>query len=90
MFIEGFSHLATPMTKLTKKNMKFIWLEKCEESFLQLKKKLVSAPILALPESGKQFTMYSDALIQGLGCVVMHDGWVITYASHQLKLHKRK
>ena len=70
-FVEGFSRLAAPLTKLTQKNEKFVWLEKSKESFKQLKEKLVSAPILALLESEKEFTVYTDASIQGIGCVMM-------------------
>ena len=51
------------MTRLTQKSKKFVWSDQCEESFLQLKKKLVSTPLLALPESGKEFTVYNDASI---------------------------
>ena len=54
-----------------------------------LKKKLVSAPVLTLPISEKEFTIYSDASIQGLGCVLMQDGRVIAYASRQLKPHEQ-
>ena len=43
-----------------------------------------------MPESGKEFTVYSDASIQGLGYVLMQDGRVIAYTSHQLKLHEKK
>ena len=70
-FVEGFSRIAVPLTKLTQKKEKFVWTDQCEESFQRLKKKLVSAPLLALPVSGKEFTVYSDASIQGLGCVLM-------------------
>ncbi|GJY38420.1 putative reverse transcriptase domain-containing protein [Tanacetum coccineum] len=44
-FIEGFSKIAKPMTKLTQKNMKFDWSEKAEAAFQLLKEKLCSAPI---------------------------------------------
>ena len=76
------------MTRLTQKNVKFEWSEKCERSFQELKNRLVSAPILALPVSGKEFVVYSDASIQGLGCVLMQEGRVIAYASRQLKPHE--
>ncbi|GKF05190.1 putative reverse transcriptase domain-containing protein [Tanacetum coccineum] len=49
-FIEGFSKIAKPMTKLTQKKVKFVWGDKQEVAFQLLKKKLCSAPILALPE----------------------------------------
>ncbi|MCI78461.1 putative DNA/RNA polymerase superfamily protein, partial [Trifolium medium] len=32
-FIEGFSKLALPLTKLTRKSQAFIWDDKCEKSF---------------------------------------------------------
>ena len=54
-----------------------------------LKEKLVTAPILILPEPGKCFTVYSDASRIGLGYVVMQDGKVIAYASRQLKTHEQ-
>ena len=69
------------MTKLTQKKEKFVWTDKCEASFQKLKEKLVSAPVLALPESGKEFIVYSGVSIQGLGCMLMQDGRFIAYAS---------
>ena len=66
---------------LTHKNVKFDWTNACERSFQVLKEKLVTAPILTLPEPGKRFTVYSDASRIGLGCVLMQEGMVIAYAS---------
>ena len=63
-FVEGFSRIVAPMTKLTQKNVRFEWNEKCEDSFQELKRRLISAPVLALPVSGKEYVIYSDASIQ--------------------------
>nr|GFB73645.1 transposon Ty3-G Gag-Pol polyprotein [Tanacetum cinerariifolium] len=60
-FIEGFSKIAKPMTKLTQKKVKFEWGNKQEAAFQLLKQKLCSAPILALPEGSEDFIIYSDA-----------------------------
>ncbi|GKE25240.1 putative reverse transcriptase domain-containing protein [Tanacetum coccineum] len=54
-FIEGFSKIIKPMTKLTQKKVKFIWGDKQEASFQLLKQKFCSAPILALPEGSEDF-----------------------------------
>nr|GFB53686.1 putative reverse transcriptase domain-containing protein [Tanacetum cinerariifolium] len=88
-FIEGFSKIAKPMTKLTQKNIKFEWGEKQEAAFQLLKQKLCSAPILALPEGSEDFVAYCDASIKGLGVVLMQRDKVISYASRQLKIHEK-
>nr|GEZ71163.1 putative reverse transcriptase domain-containing protein [Tanacetum cinerariifolium] len=88
-FIEGFSKIARPMTKLTQKSMKFDWGEKTEAAFQLLKRKLCSAPILALPEGSGNFVVYCDASHKGLDTVLMQKEKVIAYASRQLKVHEK-
>nr|GFC58970.1 reverse transcriptase domain-containing protein [Tanacetum cinerariifolium] len=70
-FIEGFSKITKPMTKLTQKKVKFEWGVKQEAAFQLLKQKLCSAPILALPEGSEDFIVYCDASNKGLGVVLM-------------------
>ena len=70
-FIENFSKIAKPMTELLKKDKKFEWTEACETSFQELKKQLVSAPVLCLPDIEKDFQVYCDASRHGLGSVLM-------------------
>uniref|UniRef100_A0A7N2LFY1 RNA-directed DNA polymerase n=1 Tax=Quercus lobata TaxID=97700 RepID=A0A7N2LFY1_QUELO len=48
-FVEGFSRIATPLTQLTLKNVKFEWKEECEKSFQELKQRLVTALVLTIP-----------------------------------------
>ena len=45
-FVKGFSMIASPMTKLLQKNVKFEWTDKCQQSFEKLKARLTEAPIL--------------------------------------------
>ncbi|GKB04014.1 putative reverse transcriptase domain-containing protein [Tanacetum coccineum] len=87
-FIEGFSKIAKPLTKLTQKNKSYIWSEEQESAFQLLKQKLCEAPILALPEGNDNFVVYCDASLQGLGAVLMQREKVIAYASRQLKPHE--
>jgi len=84
-FIEGFTIIASLLTWLTRNDVKFEWTKDCEESFLELKKKLTSTPILALPEGLDRFVISSDAFIKGLGCVLMQHSKVISYISRKLK-----
>ncbi|GJX77487.1 putative reverse transcriptase domain-containing protein [Tanacetum coccineum] len=88
-FIEGFSKISKPMTKLTQKSVKFNWGEKEETAFQTLKQRLCSAPILALPEGSENFVVYCDASHKGLGAVLMQKEKVIAYASRQLKIHEK-
>ena len=88
-FVDGFSRLAAPLTSLTRKNVKFDWSDECEKSFQELKKRLVSAPVLTVPSSGSGFVIYNDASRKGLGCVLMQHGKVIAYASRQLKNYEQ-
>nr|CAD40090.2 OSJNBb0012A12.12 [Oryza sativa Japonica Group] len=88
-FIENFSKIAKPMTRLLQKDVKYKWSEECEQSFQELKNRLISAPILILPDPKKGFQVYCDASKLGLGCVLMQDGKVVAYASHQLRPHEK-
>ena len=87
-FIEDFSQLATPMTKLTRKGVKFEWDDLCEKAFQELKRRLTLAPILIVPEQGQRYMVYCDVSRDGLGCVLMQSGRVVAYGSRQLKNHE--
>ena len=87
-FVEGFSKITASLTKLTRKDVKYDWVDVCHKSFDELKGRLTSAPILALPNGRDGFVVYSDASRQGLGCVLMQNDRVIAYASRQLKKHE--
>ena len=80
-FVERFSKIATPLTKLIRKEEKFIWSEACQNSFDELKQRLTTAPVVTLPLGSEGFTVYCDASRQGLGCVLMQCDRVIAYAS---------
>ena len=70
-FIEDFSRLAAPMTRLTWKVVKFEWIDLCEKAFQTLKMRLTLAPILIVSERGQGYIVYCDASKAGLGCVLM-------------------
>nr|GEX68235.1 transposon Tf2-9 polyprotein [Tanacetum cinerariifolium] len=61
IFVEGFSRLALPLTKLMRKGEKFVWDEEQEKSFEELKKRLVSATILNIPSgSDETYDIFID------------------------------
>ena len=66
-FIAFFSKLDFPITSLQKKEVKFIWNEKCEVSFKILKEFLTRAPVLKVADMDKYFVVCTDACKEGLG-----------------------
>ena len=70
-FVERFSLLAAPLTRLTRKRVKYEWSDDCEQSFQELKSRLTMALVLALSIPGVEYVVFSDASRQGLGCVLM-------------------
>ncbi|KAL0546072.1 hypothetical protein IC582_015977 [Cucumis melo] len=88
-FVENFSRIATSLTQLTRKGAPFVWCKACEDSFQNLKQKLVTTPVLPVPDDSGSFVIYSDASKKALGCVLMQQGKVVAYASRQLKNHEQ-
>ena len=77
--------MVEPLHKLTRKDSKFIWTSKEEESFNKLKNTLASAPVLSIPNLTKTFLVEVDACGVGIGAVLMQDGHPIAYESRPLR-----
>jgi predicted aspartyl protease len=60
-FIASFAEIATPLHDLTKKNARFVWETKHETAFRELKSRLISAPILTLPNDSDTYILDTDA-----------------------------
>ena len=88
-FVQDFLKISAAMTQLTKKGKPFVWTSTYEENFQELKRRLVTAPVLTVPDGTGNLIVYSDASAKSLGCVLMHNGKVIAYASRQLKDYER-
>ena len=88
-FVQWFSSIAAPLTKLTRKNVPFVWTEQCEARFKELKRRLTTVLVLTLPSANGGFIVYMDASHVGLGGVLMQDGKVIANGSRQLKEHEK-
>ena len=87
-YIQGFSELARPLTRLTKKHVKFEWTEIEQNSFEVLRQKLIEAPILGYPDLNRPYSLYTDASDYAIGGILTQDfeegERVIQYVSHQL------
>ena len=87
-FVKGFSMTVALMMRLLQKNVRFEWSEKCQASFEKLEAFLTETPVLTQQIYGKEYVIFSDASLNGLGCVLMQEGKVVAYASRQLKPHE--
>ena len=86
--MQNFSIITSPLTKLLRKNVKFIWNEECQDSFKEVKACLTSASVLTLPVMGLEYVVYSYASRNGLGFILMQQGKAVAYASRQLRPHE--
>lgn len=70
------------MNELLKKGVYFEWFDAYEQAFWTSKNLLTTAPVLAQLETYKSFNVYCDASHISLGCLLMQEGRVVSYASH--------
>ena len=69
-FIQDFAKIAKPLHRLTEGSTPFKWTAECHTAFLDLRQRLVSAPVLAHPDFNRQFILDTDASDTGLGAVL--------------------
>ena len=84
-FIEKFSIIASPLHDLTKKKVKFQWTAKENKAFNEFKKRLMSRPLLILPDLKKTFEVHCDASSNSLGALLSQEGHSIAYESCRLQ-----
>jgi RNase H-like domain found in reverse transcriptase/Integrase zinc binding domain len=86
-FVRSFAELAAPLHDLTKKNVRFRWETAHQSAFEELKGRLVSSPILDLPQNEGLFVLDADASDHSLGLVLSKEQEgqerVIAYASRR-------
>ena len=92
-FVTGFSTLAAPLNQLLEKPTTWHWTPECQAAFLELKHRLVSAPVMAYPNFHQPFTVSADASDHGLGAVLSQEqggaSRAIVYASRSLTKGER-
>lgn len=69
-FVPDFSKIATPLTNLTRSNVKFSWTDECQVAFETLKGKLLSAPVLVNYCHELPLVLVTDASDECVGAVL--------------------
>lgn len=87
-FIPNFSTISAPLTNLTKKDVQFIWGPEQETSFEELKRKMITAPVLKIPDFDRPFVVTTDAsavAVAGILSQEYEDGLhPVCFESHKL------
>lgn len=93
-FVSNFATITAPLTDVVKKGKVFRWTPEAAAAFEQLKKILVSAPVLASPDYSKPFVIQTDASDVGIGGVLLQgegdDEHAVAYYSQKLSSAQRK
>ena len=79
------SHLLTPLTNLTSKNVKFQWTAKEQKAFDLIKRIIARETLLSYPDFSKLFDIHTDASHYQLGAVISQNGKPIAFYSRKLK-----
>ena len=88
-YIKNFGIICRALTTLLKKGAPFVWTKYIEEAFQTLKRALVQAPVLALPNFQKEFVVETDASAFGVGVVLMQQGHPLAFLSKALGPHNQ-
>ena len=83
-FIAGYSKRAAALTYLLKKDTKWVWSERCDEAFQNLKNAIASKPILKLPDFELPFEVHTDASDKAIGGVLVQEGHPVAFESRKL------
>lgn len=87
-FIENFSRISQPLTKLLKKNVNFNWTSLQQNSFETLKTLLTNEPVLQYPDFNKLFILTTDASNFAIGSIlsqgIIPNDLPVAYASRTL------
>ena len=79
--MRDFAKIAKPLSDFFKKSVSKIWDEHCYRAFEELKRSLISAPVLKFPEFKKPFEVHIDASDFAIGGVLMQEGRLVAFES---------
>lgn len=83
-FVPHRSDLLAPISALTKKHVKFVWSQECQESLDTVKRLLSRKITLTYPDFNQPFEIYTDASTKQLGSVIEQNGKPLAFYSRKL------
>ena len=93
-FVKDFAKIASPLNRLTRKDISFVWSPECETAFISLKDRLCSPPILSYPDFERPFHLYTDASQTALGYILSQTiedrEHVISYGGRELNVAEKR
>jgi transposase InsO family protein len=84
-FLFGIADLTTPLSDLLKKDTPFVWGEKQQLAFDQIKQMVCNPPVLKYPDFSKPFVLWTDASDHAVGGILMQGAGPIAFESRKLK-----
>lgn len=69
-FVKEYARIAGPLTELTRKEVAYEWTQERQAAFDELKRRLVSAPVLLVPDVTKPFRVVTDASDFAVGAIL--------------------
>ncbi len=83
-YVPNFSAVVEPLRRLQNANVVYEWTSEQQKAFEEVKRILLSAPILKPFDPTKPLCVYTDASNLGLGGVLVQDGDPVTFVSRSL------
>ena len=89
-FLPRLSEVAQPIRELTTANTRFIWTPQHDKAFDEVKKLVVSHPVLKYYDVDEEVTVQCDASERGLGAALLEQGQPVAFASRTLTLTEQR
>ena len=83
-YIPGYASLTACLQALLRKNATWTWTDACSSAFSEIKLRLMSAPVMALPDPTLPFEVVTDACQTGIGAVLLQEGRPIAFTGRLL------
>ena len=80
-FVENLSVIAKPLTDLTKADTPWVWGDVQQAACQRITDAMCSAPVLAMSDTAKDFTVVTDASAYGMVAVLMQEKHPVAYWS---------